>query len=129
MSHVGDSRLYRPRDGALAVLTRDQTLYQHALESGVTSGYPPRNLLLQAVGPAATVGPDVQACDVHPGDLYLLCSDGLYGSVPHAALAQALAGVGGHSQALAGCCEALPALAEAHGSRDNITAVLALVGA
>ncbi|MFS2215895.1 PP2C family serine/threonine-protein phosphatase [Telluria sp. Tellsp104] len=123
--HVGDSRLYRYRDGELAVLTRDQTMYQQALEAGVSGDFPPRNLLLQAIGPTAAIAPDVKACTPHPGDLYLLCSDGLYGNTPHAAIERTLAGA--HAQALEHCCAELIALAKAHGSRDNITAVLALV--
>jgi protein phosphatase len=123
--HVGDSRLYRCRGGEVTVLTRDQTLYQQALEAGVGEDLPPRNLLLQAIGPAATVAPDVELCAARPGDLYLLCSDGLYGTTPHAAIAQALTGASARS--LDACCAELVALAKAHGSRDNITAVLALV--
>jgi protein phosphatase len=123
--HVGDSRLYRCRGGEVAVLTRDQTLYQQALEAGVGEDLPPRNLLLQAIGPTAAVTPDVELCAARPGDLYLLCSDGLYGSTPHAAIAQALARASARS--LDACCAELVALAKAHGSRDNITAVLALV--
>ena len=123
--HVGDSRLYRYRDGELAVLTRDQTLYQQALEAGVSGDFPPRNLLLQAIGPTAAISPDVSACTPRPGDLYLLCSDGLYGNTPHAAIELVLAGA--HAQSLEHCCADLIALAKTHGSRDNITAVLALV--
>jgi protein phosphatase len=124
--HVGDSRLYRYRGGELAILTRDQTLYQQALESGACDDLPPRNLLLQAIGPTAVVAPDVKVCAPQAGDLYLLCSDGLYGNTPHGAIAQALERAS--AQSLDACCEALVALAKAHGSRDNITAVLALVG-
>jgi len=123
--HVGDSRLYRYRKDDLALLTRDQTLYQQALEAGVSDGLPPRNLLLQAIGPAAAVAPEVKVVAPQRGDLYLLCSDGLYGTAPHAAIAQALAGA--DAQSLDRCCAALVALAKAHGSRDNITAVLALI--
>lgn len=123
--HVGDSRLYRYRDGELAVLTRDQTMYQQALEAGLADDLPPRNLLLQAIGPTADVTPDVKVCDMQPGDLYLLCSDGLYGNTPHAAIQRAMAGA--HAQSLDACCAQLIELAKHHGSRDNITAVLALV--
>jgi len=125
--HVGDSRLYRHRDGELAVLTRDQTLYQQALEAGQADDLPPRNLLLQAIGPTADVTPDVKVFAIQPGDLYLLCSDGLYGNTPHAAIQQAMAGA--HAQSLDACCAELIDLAKRHGSRDNITAVLALVEA
>lgn len=122
--HVGDSRLYRYRAGELAVLTRDQTMYQQALEAGLADDLPPRNLLLQAIGPTPHVTPDVKVCDLQPGDLYLLCSDGLYGNTPHAAIQQAMANT--HAQSLDTCCAELVELAKRHGSRDNITAVLAL---
>jgi protein phosphatase len=125
--HVGDSRLYRYRGGELAVLTRDQTLYQQALEAGAgaCADLPPRNLLLQAIGPTAEIAPDVKVFTPQRGDLYLLCSDGLYGNTPHAAIAQAMAQA--DAQSLDACCAALIALAKTHGSRDNITAVLALI--
>jgi serine/threonine protein phosphatase PrpC len=122
--HVGDSRLYRYRAGELNVLTRDQTLYQQALEEGVSDSFPPRNLLLQAIGPTESVAPDVKTCAHQPGDLYMLCSDGLYGNTPHAALAEVMAGA--TAQTLDQCCADLIELAKTHGSRDNITAVLVL---
>jgi protein phosphatase len=119
--HVGDSRLYRYRDRALAQLTRDQTAYQQALESGAPGALPPQNLLLQAVGPAASVTPDIALHEVRKDDLLLLCSDGLHGWVPHAELEQSLARTGAP---LAELCEKLIALAKQHSSRDNITALL-----
>jgi protein phosphatase len=122
--HVGDSRLYRYRDGELAVLTRDQTLYQQALEAGESSALPPRNMLLQAIGPAPAVVPDVRVLLPRAGDLYLLCSDGLYGNAPHAAIARLLSLA--TAQSLDHCCAELIETAKVHGSRDNITAVLAL---
>ena len=122
--HVGDTRLYRMRNGELTVLTRDQTLYQQALEEGMSDNLPARNLLLQAIGPTQNVVADVRLCVPEDGDLFLLCSDGLYGNTPHAALAAALAGADARSLDL--CCARLVALAMAHGSRDNITALLAL---
>jgi len=106
------------------VLTRDQTLYQQALESGACDDLPPRNLLLLAIGPTGAVAPDRKACEVERGDVYLLCSDGLYGNTPHGTIAQVLNKAS--AQSLDAWCEELIALAKAHGSRDNITAVLAL---
>jgi protein phosphatase len=122
--HIGDSRLYRYREGELTVLTRDQTLYQQALEAGAATDLPPRNMLLQAIGPAPQVVPEVKVVTPAPGDLYLLCTDGLYGNAPHAAIARLLALA--TAQSLDHCCAELVELAKVHGSRDNITAVLAL---
>lgn len=123
--HVGDSRLYRYRDGELVQLTRDHTAYQLALESGVAGALPPPNLLLQAIGPASEVAPDVACHAVRAGDLYLVCSDGLHGWVPHARIAAVLAGAAALEQA---CAELLD-LAARYASRDNVTALLARVDA
>lgn len=120
--HVGDSRVYRFRDGQLAQLTHDQTLYQQALEAGMTGMLPPRNLLLQAIGPADEVRPDIFALTLAPGDLYLLCSDGLYGASAPEALAGILAGADAGN--LPERCAALVEKAKQDGSRDNITAAL-----
>ena len=122
--HVGDSRLYRYRKGELSILTRDQTLYQQALEDGMVDELPPRNVLLQALGPTGAITPEVKSCLYEEGDVYMLCSDGLYGNTPHGAMADVLAGA--HAQSLEQCCHALVDLAKTFGSRDNITAVLAL---
>ena len=81
--HVGDSRLYRLRGGQLEQLTRDQTMYQQAVDAGLFDNLPPRNMLLQAMGPSPAVAPEVRSQVVQPGDLLMLCSDGLHGSVPH----------------------------------------------
>jgi protein phosphatase len=122
--HVGDSRIYRYRSGQLAQLTHDQTLYQQALEAGMTGMLPPRNLLLQAIGPGEDVRPDVFAHKLAPGDLYLLCSDGLYGASTAEDLAALLANAGPGN--LPETCAALVDKAKQDGSRDNITAILLL---
>ena len=122
--HVGDSRIYRYRKGQLAQLTHDQTLYQQALEAGMTGILPPRNLLLQAIGPGEDVRPDVFAHPLAPGDLYLLCSDGLYGASEPEALAAILDQA--NADNLPESCAALVEMAKFDGSRDNITAVLLL---
>jgi len=119
--HVGDSRLYRYRDGVLVQLTRDQTAYQLALESGAPGELPPRNLLLQAIGPAPAVAPDFDYHEVRAGDLLLLCSDGLHGWVPHAEIADLLR----HEEQLHAACAGLLALSRRHASRDNVTVLLA----
>lgn len=122
--HVGDSRLYRQRDDQLEQLTRDQTMYQQALDSGMIEHLPPRNLLLQAVGPSPLVNPEVHAALVQAGDVLMLCSDGLHGSVPHGEIEAALAGVDVSTLTLA--CARLIAMAKDYGGRDNITVLLAL---
>lgn len=122
--HVGDTRLYRCRDGVLAQLTRDQTAHQAALENGAAGALPPRNVLLQAVGPGNAVDPDIALFDVRAGDVLLLCSDGLHGWVPHGELEEAACA----GQPLAATCARLLALALGHGSRDNVTVAAARFG-
>jgi len=120
--HVGDSRLYRYRTGALLQLTRDQTLYQQALDRGMIENLPPRNLLLQAVGPTSDVTPEIRALRVESNDLLMLCSDGLHGSVPHGDIEQVLAAA--TDSTLGQTCSRLIELAKEYGSRDNITVLL-----
>lgn len=120
--HVGDSRLYCYRAGQLTQLTRDQTMYQEAIEAGATGHLPPRNLLLQALGPSCDVHPDLRIQAVEAGDVYLLCSDGLYGATSDERIAALLAGAS--ADRLEECCKELIATALQDGSRDNITAVL-----
>ena len=124
--HVGDSRLYRLRAGVLEQLTRDQTLYQQALESGMLDKLPARNLLLQAVGPSPAVTPEVRSHLVLPGDVLMLCSDGLHGSVPHGDIESALAMA--TPDTLGQVCGRLIEMAKVYGGRDNITVVVALCG-
>jgi PPM family protein phosphatase len=121
--HVGDSRLYRYRDGALTQLSRDQTLYQQALERGAIDHLPPRNVLLQALGPMPSIEPVVEAHAWTPGDRYLLCSDGLHGEVAHCEIEAVLASMTPHD--IGDACGRLVALALDAGGKDNITAVIA----
>lgn len=125
--HVGDSRLYRLRDGVLEQLTRDQTLYQQALEAGMLDPLPPRNLLLQAVGPSRSVTPEVRSHLAVAGDVLMLCSDGLHGSVPHGDIEDALAAA--NEDSLDQVCARLIGMAVACGGRDNITVLVALCDA
>jgi serine/threonine protein phosphatase PrpC len=122
--HVGDSRLYRQRGGQIEQLTRDQTMYQQALDAGVIENLPPRNLLLQAMGPAPDVVPDVRSQLMRAGDVLMLCSDGLHGSVPHGEMEAVLAAV--TEATLGQACARLIELAKEYGGRDNITVLLAL---
>lgn len=122
--HVGDSRLYRLRGGQLEQLTRDQTLYQQAVDAGVLRDLPARNVLLQAMGPGPHVAPEVRTQLVEPGDLLMLCSDGLHGSVPHGDIEAELAAA--TAQTLEAACRELVAMAKECGGRDNITVVLAV---
>jgi serine/threonine protein phosphatase PrpC len=84
VGHVGDSRVYRLRDGALEQLTRDHSLYQEMLDNGfdlpALEDFAYRNVITRALG--AQPKPDLSTHALRDGDLFLLCSDGLSGPVP-----------------------------------------------
>ncbi|CAO3444844.1 hypothetical protein [Azospirillum argentinense] len=121
--HAGDSRLYRLRDGALRLLTRDHSLYQVWLDNGRRGQAPQRNIIVRALGTADHVEPDVAIHDLQPDDLYLLCSDGLTGIVPEGLIQRILT----QQPALAAedVCNRLIDLANGAGGPDNITLILA----
>jgi protein phosphatase len=92
-AHVGDSRLYRLRAGELALLTADDTRFgrQVAVGGPVPLDLPHTNELLCALGVERQVTPSTGEDAVLPGDVYLLCSDGVSGLVPAPAIQDALA--------------------------------------
>lgn len=82
VAHVGDSRLYRLRDGRLQLLTEDHSVVQELLNRGLLTPEQARqsvskNLVTRALGVDVRVQPDLSVHVTEPGDLYLLCSDGL----------------------------------------------------
>ena len=129
VAHVGDSRLYRFNDGGLEQLTLDHSLMQDLVNKGF---YTPEeakknvksNVITRAVGVEASVAPDVQEIDARPGDLFLLCSDGLTDMVEDAAI---LTRLQEHADDLITASESLVELANKNGGRDNISVVLARV--
>jgi protein phosphatase len=118
---VGDSRYYRWKDGRLDQISRDQTLAQDLIDSGVLkpNAPPPARLahvLSSAIG-GPTSRPEVTAVQNSWGSLHLLCSDGLTKHVPDARIAERLASMTSARQV----CEALLSDALDAGGTDNIT--------
>lgn len=120
--HVGDTRLYRFRQGRLDQLTRDQSMYQHALDNGASFALPARNLLMQALGPSSGIRPELQTFQLAPGDLFMLCSDGLHGALDNCDIMAVLSAA--TTCGLGATCAQLIDRAKREGSRDNITVVL-----
>jgi serine/threonine protein phosphatase PrpC len=82
LAHVGDSRAYLLRQNTITRLTRDHTVVQQEVDAGRLSPelarlLPTRNILTQSVGFHGPVEPDTSTRVVHPGDVFVLCSDGL----------------------------------------------------
>ena len=128
MGHVGDSRGYRLRGGRLAQITHDHSLLQEQIDSGLITAEQAafsanKNLVTRAVGVEDTVLLETHLHDVMPGDLYLLCSDGLSDMLDDESIAQLLQG----SDALAEVGAALVDAANDAGGKDNISVVLARV--
>lgn len=111
-AHIGDSSLYRLR-GSLTRLTED-----HSLRHLASKAY--RNVLTRALGTQPHVIPEIGRAPLHPGDLYLLCSDGLSDFIPQEQLATIL----GLDQPLDEIGKKLLHTALKNGSNDNITFLL-----
>ena len=125
VASVGDSRLYLWREGRLERVTSDQTWVNEVGRSlGLTEeqihSHPFRNVLTMAVGARERIDVHSHELPLRPGDVLLLCSDGLHGPVEEAELAEALAAQRG----LPELASDLIARAKDHGGPDNITAVL-----
>jgi len=120
--HVGDSRLYRLRANTVTRLTRDHSAHEEWLKAGRMGIEPPMNLITRAVGLAERVTPDIAWEEAVPGDLYILCTDGLTGPLDDEAMGGLLEQSGDKS--LDAMAEGLIAAANTHGGPDNITVVL-----
>ena len=123
---VGDSRLYHWRDGRLQQLTRDDSWLvamfgDEEAELEGRESHPMRHVLTRVVGLRADLEPDVSECGFEPGDWLLLCSDGVHGSIPHAVMAELVAG----SPSPQDLVRNVVAMAIARGASDNATAVAA----
>jgi PPM family protein phosphatase len=114
IAHVGDSRCYRVRDGAMKQLTKDHTM----ADFGVTG--PEGAHLSRAVGVWPTVPIDILMLAPQPDDIYLLCSDGLTKMLPDQTIATQLL----HEDDPKAAVDRLVFFANAHGGKDNITVVL-----
>ncbi len=125
IAHVGDSRCYRIRDGEMTQMTRDHSLINDALDmkpdlTKEELARLPKNIITRALGMKDVVKVDIKSEPVLPGDLYLLCSDGLTGMVPVDHILEVISLTPEPQEA----CELLIAEANDHGGTDNISAVL-----
>jgi protein phosphatase len=125
LGHVGDSRGYRFRGGRLQQLTHDHSLLQEQIDAGLLTPEQAvfsanKNLVTRAVGVEDTVLLETHTHDVLPGDLYLLCSDGLSDMLDDDTIAQLLSS----HEPLDDVAGALVDAANDAGGKDNISVVL-----
>jgi PPM family protein phosphatase len=124
IGHVGDSRAYRLRAGRLERLTRDHSLVEEMRRKGQLTeaqaeDHPQRSIITRALGPEPDVEPDVQTVPASPGDVFLICSDGLTTMLDEERIAKLLAG----ATSMQAAVRALVDEANRAGGRDNITAL------
>ncbi len=124
IAHVGDSRLYRLRQGRLEQLTSDHTIRQELIDRGYydkeqAETLVQRNLVTRALGADRSVAIDIQETMTLPGDLYLLCSDGLYDMVEE----QTILHIMNRCYDLTSCVETLTKTALGNGGKDNVSVI------
>jgi PPM family protein phosphatase len=125
-AHIGDSRLYRLHEAKLTRVTRDHSYVGRLFENGVISAeeaevHPQRHILTAALGTGPEFTPDSpeQPIPLDPGDILLLCTDGLWGVVGDREIQQTIA-----SNDVNQACRKLIERARERGGPDNITAIL-----
>jgi PPM family protein phosphatase len=126
IGHVGDSRVYRIRDGHIEQLTEDHSLINDYIKmkrmtAEEAAAWPHKNVIVRALGMKETVQVDLLMETPHVGDIFLLCSDGLSGMVTDDKLNEIIL----HENDLDRAADKLIAAANAAGGIDNVTVVLA----
>lgn len=129
IGHVGDSRAYRLRRGKLERLTRDHSLVEEMRRKGqITDAqaedHPQRSIITRALGPEPEVEVDLQTVPAAPGDVFLLCSDGLTTMVDEERIAVVLSA----ANSMVDAVRTLVDEANGAGGRDNITAMAFRLG-
>jgi len=126
IANVGDSRMYVNNAGKITQLTTDHSLVQEMVDNGYLSeeeaySAVSRNLITRALGISEEVDIDLIEHEIQPGDVFLLCSDGLSDLVPDEEISAIL---NKHAGSLNEAATELVATANARGGKDNISVIL-----
>jgi protein phosphatase len=126
VAHIGDSRLYRLRGTEFGPVTRDHSLLQEQIDSGMITAEQARhsqnrNLVTRALGVDPTVEPEIHDYPVQPGDIYLLCSDGLNDMIEDDEIGMTLQMLSANLEL---CATQLVQMANDNGGRDNVSVIL-----
>jgi protein phosphatase len=129
VAHLGDSRLYLLRDGNFNQVTRDHSLLQEQIDSGLITAEQAKNaqhknLVTKALGIDPSVEPEIHEYPVQPNDIYLLCSDGLCDMVDDEDIGMAVQTFGNNLKMAA---SHLVQMANDNGGRDNVSVILVRV--
>jgi protein phosphatase len=129
LAHIGDSRAYRLRGEAFEQLTRDHSLLQEQIDSGMITPEQAKfsqnkNLVTRALGIDPAVEPELTCLEAQPGDVYLLCSDGLNDMVSDEDIGMTLQTLSANLRLAA---QQLVQMANDNGGRDNVSVILVRV--
>ena len=129
IAHVGDSRIYRLRGGALEQITQDHSLVEELVRARIITReqartHPRRNIITRALGTQGDNAPDLLAADAQPGDLWLLCTDGLSGMLTDETIEAEMR----RNVPLDAMADSLLSQALEAGGRDNVTLILCREG-
>jgi len=126
VAHVGDSRVYHWRAGVLSRMTSDHSLVNELFLKGMLTAFqaehsPQRHIITRAIGAEAAITPTVQFRIIHPGDILLLCTDGLSNMLPEMKIMEIIeTGLGDLGKTV----EQLVQNANEAGGRDNLTVIM-----
>ena len=129
VAHIGDSRLYRLRGEQFSQVTKDHSLLQEQIDSGLITPEQAKqsankNLVTRALGIDPAVEAEIHEYDASLGDIYLLCSDGLCDMVSDEDIGMVLQTLGAN---LTLCAHQLVQMANDNGGRDNVSVILVRV--
>jgi len=126
VAHIGDSRLYRLRGSEFSQVSKDHSLLQEQIDAGMITKEQAKhsankNLVTKALGIDPAVEPEIHEYDTQPGDIYLLCSDGLSDMVSDEDIDMTLQALGANPNLAA---QQLVQMANDNGGRDNVSVIL-----